>query len=926
VLLQVQLEEGITAANGAAPGKFNTRFDYESGLGGSSTTKVSKITNGTNAIEYSYDRNGNIESIISPTPDGKKKRTEYHYDDLNQLVREEEETYVTQGSYDKLLAYYTFDDLTTGAVGTKVKDVSGNLNDGIVRGAGTVKTTAAGKALEFDGISTWVELEDMVVPDEFTISIKLNSNAAKNQSFIGKKSFTAENTLLFGYWNSMYHVNMLGEQTQEQAAALGEQHLILSVKKGTGTQSLLTLYKNSSATKLWDNKVVSKLLGNTQGEKIGWALGQEFDGTTPSDFFSGTMDEVAIYGYAVDAVKAGEIFTNGVKGSTIKTATTYTYDVGGNIKSKNKVQVDANFNATALAGGNYSLAYGDTVWKDKLTSYTADGKVHTIDYDSIGNPLTIKDSVGNAEQSMQWEAGRQLGSISNKDYTLNLKYNDEGIRTEKSVTNKSTGATTVTKYHLSGDQVTFEETGNEGIYYTYDSTDNLVSIAIMNKDASGKWILSGEYFYVRNAQNDIIGLVDKTGAQVVTYSYDSWGKALSTTGSLASTVGEKNPYRYRGYRYDTETQLYYLQSRYYSPEWGRFINADTIVGEVGELLSHNMFAYCNSDPVNMEDPDGDIAWWVGAAIGGAVFDSAIYLFQHRNGGFSWGGLGKAAVAGAITGVAVAGAGKYIAKGVKAIISARKARRAKALLKGACFTEDTPILTKDGAKPIKEIKVGDEVYSENPETGKKGLKKVTNVFINETDKLIHLYVDGEEIKTTSEHPFWVVGEGWVGAEDLRTGDLVLLYSGKIASIQKLTVEELDNIIKVYNFEVEDWHTYFVSNQNVLVHNSCSATTKLLQASKNLADHHIIPAFRGKSAKYARFIKKRGINVDNFTVTLSHGKNSHHLKFIHGQGKWNQRWMDWIDANPNATAKDIYQFAGRMMDQYGLSSVKIHPYKK
>lgn len=152
----------------------------------------------------------------------------------------------------------------------------------------------------------------------------------------------------------------------------------------------------------------------------------------------------------------------------------------------------------------YTLSYGDTVWKDKLTGYTADGKTYTIEYDSIGNPLTIKDSAGNAEQSLQWEAGRQLNSISNKDYILNLKYNDEVIRTEKSVTAKVSNTTAVTKYHLSGDQVTFEETGNEGIYYTYDNTDNLASMAVMNKDASNKWILSDEYLYVRNAQDDII--------------------------------------------------------------------------------------------------------------------------------------------------------------------------------------------------------------------------------------------------------------------------------------------------------------------------------------------------------------------------------------------------------------------------------------
>ncbi|EYE87143.1 hypothetical protein Q428_14995, partial [Fervidicella metallireducens AeB] len=130
--------------------------------------------------------------------------------------------------------------------------------------------------------------------------------------------------------------------------------------------------------------------------------------------------------------------------------------------------------------------------------------------------------------------------------------------------------------------------------YSYDSSDNLIS---MN--------LNGvEYYYIRNGQGDIIGLFDNTGTQVVSYSYDSWGKLISTTGTLASTVGQKNPYRYRGYRFDTETGFYYLQSRYYNPEWGRFINEDAIVGNMGELLSYNMFAYCMNNPINLVDKNG----------------------------------------------------------------------------------------------------------------------------------------------------------------------------------------------------------------------------------------------------------------------------------------------------------------------------------
>ena len=121
-----------------------------------------------------------------------------------------------------------------------------------------------------------------------------------------------------------------------------------------------------------------------------------------------------------------------------------------------------------------------------------------------------------------------------------------------------------------------------------------------------------EYFYLTYLQDDVTGLADASGATVVSYTYDTWGKLISTTSSMATALGVKNPFRYRGYRYDTETGLYYLQSLYYNPESGRFINADD--AEVlnltnGQLISPNLFTYCNNNPVNDTDPSGYISIW-----------------------------------------------------------------------------------------------------------------------------------------------------------------------------------------------------------------------------------------------------------------------------------------------------------------------------
>ncbi len=140
------------------------------------------------------------------------------------------------------------------------------------------------------------------------------------------------------------------------------------------------------------------------------------------------------------------------------------------------------------------------------------------------------------------------------------------------------------------------------------------------------------------------------------------------------------------------------------------------------------------------------------------------------------------------------------------------------IEGKCFTADTLIATNDGDKQIIDIEVGDEVYSANTETGEKGLKKVKQVFVRETNILAHVFVGDEEIRTTVTHPFWVEGKGWVDAGYLVAGDVLRTYNGELLEVKKVEFEYLDEFIKVYNFEVEDWHTYFVTGTEVLVHNA------------------------------------------------------------------------------------------------------------
>ena len=141
-------------------------------------------------------------------------------------------------------------------------------------------------------------------------------------------------------------------------------------------------------------------------------------------------------------------------------------------------------------------------------------------------------------------------------------------------------------------------------------------------------------------------------------------------------------------------------------------------------------------------------------------------------------------------------------------------------KAACFTAGTKIHTEKGFKNIEAVKAGDYVWSENPETKEKALKKLKKIFVREKDSTISLAINGEAIDTTDEHPVFVEGKGFTESKWLKAGDEVRLATGDTAEVETIEKIQLDEPVKVYNFEVEDFHTYYVSEQKVLVHNTCT----------------------------------------------------------------------------------------------------------
>jgi len=138
------------------------------------------------------------------------------------------------------------------------------------------------------------------------------------------------------------------------------------------------------------------------------------------------------------------------------------------------------------------------------------------------------------------------------------------------------------------------------------------------------------YFYQKNIQEDITGIYNKDYELLATYEYDSWGKLLSIKNQNGEEIKDKdhiaykNPFRYRSYYYDEETKLYYLNSRYYNPEWGRFLNADGIIGTDETTNGYNLFAYCDNNPTNGVDSDGNLAI-TGCFVAGAVALGALLI-------------------------------------------------------------------------------------------------------------------------------------------------------------------------------------------------------------------------------------------------------------------------------------------------------------
>ena len=274
----------------------------------------------------------------------------------------------------------------------------------------------------------------------------------------------------------------------------------------------------------------------------------------------------------------------------------YTYDVGGNMVRRDEYRYTENPVITEAQRKSDTFEYQTGGWRDQLRFYNG----QAITYDAMGNPLQY------LGMQMEWEKGHQLRHITGAGLDMYCMYNDSGKRIRKTVN----GVTT--DFYLDGSAILMQ-TSSDGsrIDFFYDDKGNVFAMKYQNE----------MYFYRKNLFGDILGILDSHGTELVKYEYNSWGKLLNLTDYSSNGLGRRNPFRFKGYYYDEELGMYYLNSRYYDPEVGRFISPDTtdILEVQDDLYDKNLYAYCDNNPVMRIDSSGAV-WHlaVGAVVGVAT--------------------------------------------------------------------------------------------------------------------------------------------------------------------------------------------------------------------------------------------------------------------------------------------------------------------
>ena len=338
----------------------------------------------------------------------------------------------------------------------------------------------------------------------------------------------------------------------------------------------------------------------------------------------------------------------------------YTYDNGGNITKKEEYNP-----ATGALRSSWNYGYGDTYWKDQLTSWGSYGTSYFA-YDSSGNPTKYKG------KTLEWEGKRLTKYSASSTSNMDLSYDGSGMLigyTQSDTYTDWAGAQYTNVYNREmtrdGDRILTEKvTSIDGALLTNEVKN--VKYMYDAKGASGMIVDGTKYYFRKNIFGDVVEIYNESGAKCAEYTYDAWGTCylmLDTEG-----VGSLNPFRYRGYYFVSRIGLYYLTTRFYDYTTGRFINADvpSICFDDGLTLPEgcNLYSYCRNNPISYVDPTGHFAistlvviimTTVGVIVGGVyAYDKA-----YNDGARDWELFGWTLLGAVIGGFIGFGIGRFL---------------------------------------------------------------------------------------------------------------------------------------------------------------------------------------------------------------------------------------------------------------------------
>ena len=523
-------------------------FEYDE-LGRKTTVKVGERALSTNV--YSPDRKSRLEEVQY----GNGGKVKYTYDDFDRV------TGVGYDNDESPRFSYEYDSKGRAAF---VKDAT----DGGTIQTGYDQTDRPNETEQRDGEGN-LKYRTLVEYDKKN-RVKAFNEATATQNFKTEYTYDADNRVTKVRYNS--------SDTSKVDYVYDKLNRITSRTVTNGTSSYATQYAYvPGATAYGENATTPLVSSITQGEgenAMNFAYTYDSRGNITSETRNG-LTTTYVYDALGQLVRVNDPHENATW--------IYTYDRGGNIRHKAKYAytTEGELGETIES---IPYTYGDGNWKDKLTAYNG----VPITYDAIGNPLN------DGTWTYEWQAGRQLKRVSTEGKAVSFKYDHNGLRTQKVV--EADWGPETTNYYLHGKLLThmtvdYRDTSEvlhqDVLHFFYDAQSRPEKVHYNG-------IL---YTYIHNLQGDIVGMLDNSGALVVEYKYDAWGKGISISGSLATTLGERNPFRYRGYIYDEETGLYYLRSRYYSAGTCRFILPDVI-------CKGNLYTYCYGKPLEHVDSSG----------------------------------------------------------------------------------------------------------------------------------------------------------------------------------------------------------------------------------------------------------------------------------------------------------------------------------